>query len=171
MPLVPWWRNQEGSGGQFIEQTTHIVDLLRFALGDIDEVYAAYANRVMSSQHENVTVDDVGTVTLKLKSGIIANISNTCLLPQGISRTSLAFYTGQGLIDWNPNRLEVVNKEGTTEHTDPRDAYLIENSAFIHAVRTGDTSQILSDYSDAWKTHLVTCAALESARSGLPVRI
>ncbi len=30
MPGVSWWRKQNGSGGQFIEQTTHLADLLRY---------------------------------------------------------------------------------------------------------------------------------------------
>ncbi|MGP1666111.1 MAG: NEL-type E3 ubiquitin ligase domain-containing protein, partial [Rhodanobacter sp.] len=43
---------QEKSGGQFIEQTTHIVDLLRYCAGEVDEVdihlayQTALANRL-----------------------------------------------------------------------------------------------------------------------------
>ena len=44
MPGVAWWRRQEGSGGQFVEQTTHIVDLLRYCAGEVTEVYAAAAS-------------------------------------------------------------------------------------------------------------------------------
>ncbi|GAE04443.1 Gfo/Idh/MocA family protein [Paenibacillus sp. JCM 10914] len=83
MPQVSWWRKQEGSGGQFIEQTTHIVDLLRCLLGEVEEVYAAFAHRAMKGQVEGVTVHDVGTVTMKLRSGAVATISNTCILPEG----------------------------------------------------------------------------------------
>jgi len=33
MPGVPWWRVRAQSGGQHVEQTTHIFDLARFVLG------------------------------------------------------------------------------------------------------------------------------------------
>jgi myo-inositol 2-dehydrogenase/D-chiro-inositol 1-dehydrogenase len=56
MPMISWWRKQEASGGQFIEQTSHIVDLLRYTLGEVEEVYAVYGNRVMHEKAEGVTV-------------------------------------------------------------------------------------------------------------------
>lgn len=171
MPGVAWWRQQEGSGGQFIEQTTHIVDMLRYCVGEVEEVYAMYGNRVIHEQHDYVSVPDVGTVSMRLKSGVIANISNTCVLPGGVDRTGLTIYTGEGILDWNPNRLKVVTPLVSTEYTDPANPYLLESEAFIHAIRTGDLSQIRSDYADAFKTQVVTCAALESATLGKPITI
>jgi myo-inositol 2-dehydrogenase / D-chiro-inositol 1-dehydrogenase len=47
----------------------------------------------------------------------------------------------------------------------------VETEAFLHAVRTGDRSRILSDYEDGYKTLKVTCAAYESAKRGLPVKL
>lgn len=171
MPGVAWWRQQEGSGGQFIEQTTHIVDILRYCLGEVEEVYAMYGNRVMHEQHDNVGVSDVGTVTLKLANGVIANISNTCILPGNVGSSGITFYTGEGLLDWNTSRLKVVTPNVTTEYSNPTNPYVVESEVFINALRTGDSSQIRSDYADAFKTQLVAYAALESANTGLPIRI
>jgi len=171
MPGVAWWRQQEGSGGQFIEQTTHIVDILRYCLGDVEEVYAMNGNRVMHERHEGVSVSDVGTVTLKLANGVIANISNTCVLPGGVDQTGLTFYTAEGMLDWNPSRLKVITPNVRTEYYDSTNPYVIESETFINALRTGDSTRIRSDYADAFKTQLVTYAALESANTGLPIRI
>jgi myo-inositol 2-dehydrogenase/D-chiro-inositol 1-dehydrogenase len=171
MPGVAWWRDQQQSGGQFTEQTTHIVDLLRYLGGEVEEVYGVYANRVVHEKHENVTVADVGTVSLKLKGGIIANISNTCVLPGGIGRVNLSFYNEQGLLDWNPDRLLTVRSGDSTEYANSGDPYAAESEAFLHAVRTGDRSRILSDYEDGYKTLKVTCAAYESAQTGLPIKL
>lgn len=171
MPQVEWWRRQEGSGGQFIEQTTHIVDLLRYTAGEVEEVYATYANRVVHNRYENVTVADVGTVTMKLSSGAIANISNTCVLPGGVGEVGLRLYTDEGILDWNPDRLEVAGTGEKCTYMISDNPYEKESEAFIHALRTGDTSGILSDYADAVKTQRVTCAALESAASGKAVAI
>jgi len=171
MPEVAWWRDQARSGGQFIEQTTHLVDALRYCVGEIEEVYAVFASRSMHKQFEGVTVADVGTVTLKFKSGAIANISNTCILPEGVSNTGISVYSKEGIINWNMERLEINGVNGKTEIKNERDAYIEENEAFIHAVKTGDTSRIQSTYEDGVKTQQVTFAALESATKGVPVRI
>ncbi|GIP28829.1 hypothetical protein J23TS9_39590 [Paenibacillus sp. J23TS9] len=173
MPGVSWWRRQHGSGGQFIEQTTHLVDLLRYLAGEVEEVYALYGNRIKHEQVDGMEVADVGTVTLKLANGLAANISNTCILPEGagLSQTGLTFYTDQGVLDWNPQRLHAARPGEQTEYLEQSNPYVKETEAFIHALRTGDSSRIRSDYADACRTQAVTCAALESAASGKPVRI
>ncbi|MBW4082165.1 Gfo/Idh/MocA family protein [Paenibacillus sp. S150] len=171
MPGVAWWRDQEQSGGQFTEQTTHIVDLLRYLGGEVTEVYAMFGSRIMHELHEGVTVADVGTVSLKLNNGIVANISNTCVLPGEVGRVGLSFYNDKGLLDWNPERLLEVRSGDSKEYTNSGNPYAAESEAFLHAVRTGDHSRILSDYEDGYRTLKVTCAAYDSAQSGLPVKL
>lgn len=171
MPGVHWWRKQEGSGGQFIEQTTHIVDLLRYTAGEVVEVYAAFASRVMHERFEGVTVPDVGSVVLKLRSGAVATISNTCLLPGDAGSVSLSFYTEQGRVDWKGNEVHDIGNGCSSVFASSNDPYRLENEAFLHAVRTGDTSLIRSDYADAFRTQEVTYAATVSAASGVPVKL
>lgn len=171
MPGVAWWRKQELSGGQFIEQTTHIVDLLRYTAGEVTEVYASFASRVIEKKHDGVTVPDVGTVSMKLASGAIATISNTCILPSGIGKSGLSLYTDHGILDWTPERLEVEVEGMKTTYHSGGNPYESESASFIHAVRTGDTSRILSDYADAVKTQKVTYAAVQSATLGRAVQL
>ncbi|WP_175638708.1 Gfo/Idh/MocA family protein [Metabacillus schmidteae] len=169
MPLVPWWRNQNTSGGQFIEQTTHLVDLLRYTVGEVQEVYSSFGNRSLSKQHENVSVHDVGTVTLKFNNGVIANLSNTCILPEGDSKVGIDFYTNKGMLHVGFEGLDISKKGTTSTFRDTSNPYEKENLAFIHAVKTGDCSMILSDYQDAYKTHHVTVAAGHSSEKGIPI--
>ena len=168
MPKVAWWRNETLSGGQFIEQTTHIVDLLRYMVGEVKEVYAAYAHQVMHQIDDQVTVPDVGSVTLKLESGAIATISNTCVLPEGY-KIELNFFTNKGILEWSPQRLKELQRNQIVETKNKSNPYELENRAFIHAVRTGDCSGILSDYADAWQSQLITVTAARSAQLGLPI--
>lgn len=170
MPSVAWWRRAEGSGGQFVEQTTHIVDLLRYIAGEVTEVYAVYADRVMQGKKEGVTVPDVGTVTLKLESGAVATIVNTCLLP-AMHRAGLQLFTDVGVMEVGLGFFKDMTKERITEYKDTGDPYEAENRAFLHAVRTGDDSGILSAYADAWRTQQITAFANRSAESGMPVRL
>lgn len=170
MPMVPWWRVQQDSGGQFVEQTTHITDLLRYLCGDVTEVYAAYGQRVMHRKVEGTDVADVGTVTMKLRSGMVATVSNTCLLPVG-HHVGLDLYTDQGILEIRGGNLKEIRKDRVTEFKSSTNAYFAEDAAFLNAIRTGDPSGILSTYEDAIKTHEVTIAANESAASGLPVKL
>ncbi|MGO4369806.1 Gfo/Idh/MocA family protein [Paenibacillus sp. 2TAB19] len=170
MPGVSWWRKMEGSGGQFVEQTTHIVDLLRYTLGEVSEVYAAYGSRIMADVEQGVTVPDVGTVTLKLVNGAVATISNTCAIPAG-DRAGLHIYTNKGVLELSHGGLLDVESGRKTEYANRTNPYELENEAFLHAVRTGDVSRIRSTYEDAWLTHRVTIAANQSALTGLPVKL
>lgn len=168
----PWWRKQDHSGGQWNEQTTHIVDLLRYIAGEVEEVHAWFDTRLMHKKLEEVTVPDVGTVNLKLRNGTIANISNTCVLPRRVLQAGIRFYTDRGIFGWDPHGLHIESDgdfPGRIENTE--NPYVRENEAFIHAVRTQDTSRILSDYEDALKTQTVISAALESARKGTAVSV
>ncbi|MFC0272596.1 Gfo/Idh/MocA family protein [Metabacillus herbersteinensis] len=171
MPTVSWWRNQETSGGQFVEQTTHLVDLLRYSAGEVEEVYAVFGSRSLHKTYDFVTVPDIGTVTLKMKSGVIANLSNTCILPDGDSKVGLDYYSDKGILHINHDRLEKSIGGLKSVHQDTVDPYLLENEAFLHAVRTGDSSRVLSNYYDAFRTQEVAVAALKSAESGEPVKI
>ncbi|GGF95526.1 Gfo/Idh/MocA family protein [Paenibacillus abyssi] len=170
MPSVYWWRNLHSSGGQMVEQTTHIVDLLRYLLGEVTEVYAAYGQQVMHNKEEAVTVPDVGTVSMKLASGAVAAIVNTCILSEGFS-SGLQIYTNGGTLELTGGALSDRSGERATEFKNVSNPYENENKAFLHAVRTGDSSGILSTYADAWRTQQVTVAANESAQSGLPVKL
>lgn len=172
MPLVSWWRKQDGSGGQFIEQTSHIVDLLRYTMGEVEEVYAAYANRVMHEVHEGVGIPDVGTVTFKLASGAVATISNTCILPpHSQGKIGLHIYTDGGTLELTNECLRDLAPSAVMEYKNTANPYVREHEAFLTAVRTGDTSGIKSSYEDAVKTQAVAVAALRSASAGVPVHL
>jgi myo-inositol 2-dehydrogenase / D-chiro-inositol 1-dehydrogenase len=168
MPMVPWWRDNNQSGGQMLEQTTHIIDLLRYLCGEINEVYAVYGSLVMVDKVEGTTVPDIGSVILKLNNGMVATISNTCILPEA-NKVGLEIYTDEGVVALCMDSLKDTCGKRVTEFKDQQNPYLLESSIFLDAVRTGDASKILSPYQDAVKTHRVTAAADESALTGKPI--
>ena len=170
MPMVPWWRDVHKSGGQFVEQSTHIVDLLRYLFGDISEVYAAYNNQIMPGKVDGTTVSDVGSVTMKLKNGMIATISNTCILPNS-GKVGLDLYSDEGVFELRNDFLRVIKADRVKEYKEESNPYIAENKIFLEAVKNGDPSKILSDYQDALKTHQVTMAANQSALSGQPINL
>jgi myo-inositol 2-dehydrogenase / D-chiro-inositol 1-dehydrogenase len=171
MPPVPWWRNLAQSGGQLVEQTTHIIDFLRYTAGEVEEVSAVFGSRALESMHKGVTVPDVGTVTLKMKSGPLAVISNTCMLPEGDSKIGIDFFHSKGILQLDQEGLTKCENGIVTEWKDQTSPYISEARAFIHAIRTGDASGIKSDYFDACRTQKIAAAAVESARTGSSVSI
>ncbi|MCY0869934.1 MAG: Gfo/Idh/MocA family oxidoreductase, partial [Firmicutes bacterium] len=161
MPEVGWWRRHELSGGQMIEQTTHIVDLARFVAGEITQVYAAYALRTMHEIAQDVTTPDVGSVTLQFASGVVGSITNTCLLDQGYT-IGLDVLTRDAIAEIRSEAATVRTRQVTTTWRNDRSPYALEDEAFIQALRTGDPKHVRSSYADAFATHRVTLAAAES---------
>lgn len=169
MPGVAWWRRLDQSGGQFVEQATHVVDLARFLAGDVRRVSASYATRVLGNI-ENFTVADVGSVNLEFENGIIGNISTSCMVGQGY--TVGLHVLCQGLIlEELANTLRVIQPGLTQEFRSNENPYLLEDRTFIEAVQSGNPSAIRAPYIEAVRTLLVTLAANKSAQTGLPVDV
>lgn len=165
LPGVPWWRVQEQSGGQMVEQTTHIVDMARYLAGEITQVQAFDTRQVMHENVENCDVADAASANLVFENGAVGNISNTCMLKgwgQSSCRVMADGFTlniAGGSLTWN-------SEEDSGEYEMQEDGYAGEDKAFIHAIETGDRSVINSDYADAYKTLAVTVAANLSGEAG-----
>ncbi|SHM70841.1 Gfo/Idh/MocA family protein [Gracilibacillus kekensis] len=162
MPGVYWWKNQEQSGGQFNEQTTHIVDLIRYLFGEIQSVYAQEVNAVTAEADSSVTVADVGLFILTLENGLIVQVSNTSVMPDGLGDVGIQVHTDTSMIEWRMGHLEMKKVDKVERFNAKENPYLNESKAFIHAVETGDRSKILSDYEDGWRSFKVALAAEKS---------
>lgn len=169
LPPAPWWRRRGQSGGQILEQTTHLFDLVRHLCGPVQEVHAMCARGCMS-RTEDFDVDDSSTVALRLKTGAVACITSTCIVSHP-GRTRLEIVTPECTLTLADGTLRVEEGDRVTEHRPVCDRYAEENRAFVDAVRTGKKGGIRSTYADAVKTLQVTCAANESAATGMPVKL
>lgn len=63
-----WWRDREKSGGQLVEQVIHMVDLMRFLLGEAATVYSVQQNR-FHQQMPDYTVEDVSGTVISFANG------------------------------------------------------------------------------------------------------
>lgn len=168
MPEVWWWRQRSRSGGQIIEQTTHLFDLIRYLCGEIAEVHAVASRGCMTNVND-YDIDDSSVVALRLKSGASACLASTCVSQNG-GRVGLEIYTPEATLSLDRGVLRVSEQGKTTEYRPNTNMYEEENIAFIEAIRSGKKSRIRCTYRDALKTFFVTCAANESIAAGLPVR-
>jgi len=168
MPGVWWWRRMAKSGGQVMEQTTHMFDLMRYLCGDVAEVYAAGSTGCMTKV-KDYDVHDSSTVSMRLKNGASAAITSSCVCNHG-GRVSLEIISPEATLYLDGGRLTVREDGRTTEYAPQVNMFEEENKAFIDAVQSGKRGRIRSPYSDGLKSCLVTCAANESMESGMPVK-
>ncbi len=174
VPGAPWWRVQSRSGGMLVEMHTHAVDLLRYLAGEVATVYAQADTRLLTSLPD-LDIDDVNAVTLRFASGAIGTVTNSCALGGNLRLPGLdgLHVVAQGLT------LSLHGLTGTARFSDAPDEELPRggdvgaalNAAFVHALRTGDRSRILSDYADGLRTFELTHAAHRSAREGRVVAV
>ncbi len=165
MPGVAWWRVRGKSGGQLVEQTTHIVDLARFFAGDVQSLHAVSHQGVMEKTVENFDVDDVSTVNLHFVGKTVASITSSCMARHA-PKVGLEMFAEEMALNLTGGSLTVRRQGDVRELTFGDDPYLAENRAFIKAVAGGDASAIRSTYADALETLRVTLAANESMETG-----
>jgi predicted dehydrogenase len=168
IPGPKWWRNMAQSGGQFVEQCTHVVDTARYIVGDIKEV-SAFSARGFVTDVADYTVDDAMIVNVRFASGAIGNFTTACHLRPGmdahqgtdliISSRNIQFSQGSGgqdaVFDLRLGHHERFRLEA--------DIFQVEDAAFLRAAAEKKPELIKSNYADAMKTLAVTLAANESA--------
>ncbi|MEW6356069.1 MAG: Gfo/Idh/MocA family oxidoreductase [Planctomycetota bacterium] len=171
MPGVAWWRVKAQSGGQAVEQTTHIFDMCRYLFGEVAEVYAGGTKGLMADV-ENYDIEDASAVTLRFASGLVAVVFSACFLSVG-NRGGLDIFCKDCFIEYKERKSTTVHRKGAEpEQSVVENNYqLAIDKAFIDAVRTGDASQIKSPYADAVRSLQLSTAANKSMETGKPVKI
>jgi len=173
MPGVHWWRQKGLSGGQLVEQTTHLVDLARYLVGEIDSVYALASKGVMTDV-KKYSVEDTSVLAVRFNNGVVGAIRSGCiggvhsradvsLSIEGRDFTVRIDSEGAEIQAENPSRVE----SGQTWEEQLANG----DKAFIQAVKDNDPSVVYCDYRDGANTLAVTLAGNESMKTGRPVKV
>lgn len=171
---APWWRQMSLSGGQLVEQTTHIVDMARYLAGEVKSVYAIGATGAMADV-ENYDIHDTSIATLNFDSGAIGQITSGCIAGKhGGSKVDITV-KGRDWQAWTNASTARWSSEDSTEEVDSGQAWNEQlgngDNAFINAVRNGDSSGILSDYRNGVQSFAISAAANESMATGQVVAV
>ncbi|WP_104164490.1 Gfo/Idh/MocA family protein [Arthrobacter sp. SX1312] len=176
-PPVPWWGRSDRSGGQVVEQLTHVLDTARFLLGEVVEVYAAGIRSAPEADLRAVDgaflgpddVDDATAATLRFASGAVATLAATSVLA---AKHRAALHTvSRGLyLEVSEAGLSSFDGMSRTDLACGEDPRVAVDREFIEAVR-GEREATRVPYAEALRTHRLGCAIAESARTGLPVRL
>ena len=162
-PPPQWWWHADQSGGQMVEQTTHLVDLARYLGGPVSRVFGL-AGHTERADFPGLDVATVSTASLQFASGAIANFASTCLLGWN-HRVGLHLFGDKLAIEVTDHDLMVDVGRGRPVRRAEGDPVWREDRDFIDAVQ-GKPNHIRCPYREALETHRLTLAIGQSARSG-----
>ncbi len=162
-PPPQWWWKQDRSGGQMVEQTTHILDLARWLVGDVMSVFGQ-AQHSERPDFPGLDVATASTASLRFASGAVGNIASTCLLRWG-HRIGLHLFADGLAIELTDREIMVDVGHGRPVRHAEGDPVWREDRDFIDAVR-GVENRIRCPYAEALETHRVALAVSQSAASG-----
>ena len=162
-----WWRKRELSGGQLVEQSTHQVDLTRWFVGDVGEVYARLET-LLSQDLPNYTIEDISVVTLKFENGALGVItSTTAAQPKGSYSRFTVVAKNLEVMAFSGYR--IVKGQEVREYEPKVDSTLEINRHFLQCVEKGQQTRI--PYSEGLKDIEVTLAAVKSSETGRTVKL
>lgn len=79
-PRTPWWSEVRSSGGQLVEQATHLFHLTRILVGDVVPVQAVGARGNRSIPGD---IDQVAAVLLRFANGAVGTVTTASVLRSG----------------------------------------------------------------------------------------
>ena len=159
LPSPSWWRHARQSGGQVVEQATHLLDLVRLLVGECTVVSAAAA-RWPRPDAPDADVPDVSTAALRVQTpdGPIPGVlTATCLLP-GRQAIHLQLVCAGRVLTLTEQSLRVEAGRDEREIRTTVDPFQVEDEAFLAAVRASDPTLVLCTYAEALQTHRLACA-------------
>ena len=168
-PPPPWWWNERCSGGQIVEQATHIIDLARYLVGEIVEVSAFTARGKPREEFPGLDVSTSTAVSLRFAAGAVGTLGTTCVLRWG-HRIGLHLFADGLAIELSEREIMIDIGRGRPIRAANDDPVYLEDCDFIDAVR-GLGNRVRSPYGVALETHRVALAIAQSARTGRPVAV
>jgi predicted dehydrogenase len=162
-----WWVQKDQSGGQFLEQTVHTIDLARFLFGDVKSVYAVPVTD-RKDRPDFFTVEEASMVQLAFENGAAGNLYSSCCTPAG-GGVSLEVWTTSmhaKFESWE-HSVRIDTGEGApAEIAGEENIFAKEDRAFIDAVKSGNDQGLLCTYEDGLKSVQIACAADKSMKTG-----
>ncbi|MDB5128465.1 Gfo/Idh/MocA family oxidoreductase [Mucilaginibacter sp.] len=163
MYQVPWWGNVQESGGPLNEQATHLLDLNRYIMGEVKEVYA-------TSSDNSLDFATTISIALKFENGAVGNILYSC--DAATKSIGLDLYTSENKINlsgWDFNLIGPADI--ALSALSAQEIFDLEAGSFFNAVINNDPSLILSDTTDAIKTQTLVDAVNLSLNANAPISL
>ena len=165
VPPPVWWPRRDGSGGQTVEQTTHVLDTARALAGEVTEVHA-FGSRAAGAKGD---IHEVSVASLRFASGAVGTVASSCLLPR-LHRAGVQVVADGLSLELSETELMVEVDGERSAWTSGASARPRPDADFVAAVR-GGPDRIRVPWPEAYRTHLLACAITRSAEEGRPVQV
>ena len=190
--LRDWFYIKELSGGLILDQGIHLIDLMRYLMGDIVEAHT-FASNVIRPKSESFTSEDSTTSSLRFASGAIGVHVHSWANPGSSSFTVSGADFALELDPWGSGQPKLrgifpgtdgkpcpIQEDFTIASPAPKAAdgastvtppeppvptHFREMQVFLEAVRSGDTRHIRSSWDDAMRSLAVAIAMNRSIES------
>jgi predicted dehydrogenase len=156
------WRQTPAHVGGFISDAgVHYVDVLRAALGEVEQVQA-----FMTRNQPILGSYDTAVVNLRMASGAPANLTMSWAVAAVTGSEGLEILGREGVIVSNRNETTLRRADGVVDRWEGPDTggFQEELLDFHRAVTEGKSPEMTMD--DAYRDLAVTVAAVESAETG-----
>jgi len=167
-----WWRDKSKSGGQIVEQSTHLFDVLRHLCGEV-EMVCGQMNTKFWTDVPDLTVEDVSSSSFRFRSGAVGSIvATTWGVPSqwwfrwmiaarnytlySEDRSTLTLHTTK-----TPLKAKTVSEE--------RDTFLLEAKDLVQATLENKDTRV--PIQEGAKTLDFTLAVRKSMETGETVRL
>ncbi|MGY1746440.1 Gfo/Idh/MocA family protein [Blastococcus sp. SYSU D00695] len=165
-PPPAWWSRADRSGGQVVEQATHVLDLVRVLAGEVAEVTGAAA----ASSREGRDVPDATAAVLRLESGAVGTVSTSCVLPAPTA-AGLEVVADGTSVHLTETALRVRTRSGDEDATPSGDPRTAVDRAFVDVLSGAPAPPGLVDVAEALATHRLAWSLAEATRTGTTVRV
>jgi len=171
-PPPAWWWRQAQSGGQIVEQVTHLLDLARYLAGPVVSV-AGFAGHLQRGEFPGLDVATASSASLRFASGAVGSLVSTCLL-RWTHQIALHVFADGLALELTDHDIMVDRGQGRPVRQATRDPVWLEDRDFINAVK-GDANCVRCSYQDALATHELALSVAEALRTqriiDIPARI
>jgi len=167
-----WFRDWNASGGVTFDTAIHDFDWLRYVFGDVERVFCQNMNR------QEPAPMDYSMTTLRLKSGLLAQVVGTWAHPEGF-RCKVEVAGDGGLLTYDSDEMPVSMQRRTLPGEAPgmiipgspvaKSPYQREWEDFIAWIEGRGEPKMTPD--DAVRAVEIADAALKSAESKKPVKL
>ena len=171
-PPRDWWVRRQTSGGQIVEQTTHVVDLARRLVGEpaaVAGLAAHVARREPAFPESDADVADATIATVRIATGAIGSFTSTSLLrwPHQVA----LHLVGEGMVlELSEFELMVDVGRGRQVIAKGVDPFRAELGDFLTAVGGGPNG-IRAPFAEALRTQRVTIAMTEATETGRTIEL
>lgn len=167
-PKSPWFADYTVSGGVLLDLAIHDFDWLRWTLGEVASVYAKSVGFTHGSW------PDYALSTLIFESGAVAHVESTWMDPGG-GRVTFEVCGSGGMIEHDSRKTQTLRTSVAGSQTaleSPLDAlddpYYNQLKNFVECVNADLPPAVPGE--EGFKSLAVALAAVESAKTGKPVR-